>query len=114
MDTKVFNRKRIQLRIRKKIKGTSAVPRLSVAKSNRSITCQLIDDINSITLASASGKEVGAAGNKSEMAKKVGALIAGKAKNAGIESVKFDRGGYIFHGRIKALADGAREGGLKF
>lgn len=114
MDSKVYKRKRIHLRIRKKISGTPSQPRLAVSKSNKGISCQLIDDVNSVTLASAGNREVSGFANKTEQAQKVGALIADKAKNAGISSVKFDRGGYLFHGRIKALAEAAREGGLKF
>ena len=114
MNNKVYKRKRIQLRIRKKIKGTSERPRLAVSKSNKGISCQLIDDINSVTLVSARSQETDGKGSKTELAKKVGSLIADRAKNAGISAVKFDRGGYIFHGRIKALADAAREAGLNF
>ncbi len=114
MDSKVYNRKRIQLRIRKKIKGSSEMPRLAVSRSNKSIRCQLIDDVNSVTLVSASSKEVTGGENKTEQAKKVGSLIADRAKSAGISAVKFDRGGFLYHGRVKALADAAREAGLKF
>ena len=114
MDSKVYNRKRIQRRIRKKVSGTALKPRLSVSRSNKAISCQLIDDVNSVTLASARSSEVDAAGSKADQAKKVGSLIADRAKNAGISHVKFDRGGFLFHGRVKALADGARDGGLNF
>jgi large subunit ribosomal protein L18 len=108
-------RQKIRFRIRKSVQGTSERPRLSVFKSNSSIYCQLIDDAKGQTLcaASSSEKTIGT-GKKSELAKKVGSLIASKAKNINIESVVFDRGGFLYHGRIKALADGAREGGLKF
>lgn len=114
MNSKVYNRKRIQLRIRKKIKGTAARPRLAVSRSNKGISCQLIDDVNAVTIASARSKEVADAGNKTEQAKKVGALLANRAKDAGVEAVTFDRGGFLYHGRVKALADAAREGGLNF
>jgi len=114
MNSKVYNRKRIQLRIRKKVKGTPTKPRLAVSRSNKGISCQLIDDVNAVTIASARSKEVTAGGSKSEQAKKVGALVAERAKAAGIDAVTFDRGGFLYHGRVKALADAAREGGLKF
>lgn len=114
MISKLESRKRIQRRIRKKVSGTPAKPRLAVFRSNKAIYCQLIDDVNGTTLASASSKEVSGGGNKSDVAKQVGSLIAGKAKNAGIDAVKFDRGGSLYHGRIKSLAEGAREGGLNF
>jgi len=114
MNSKVYNRKRIQLRIRKKVKGTAAKPRLAVSRSNKGISCQLIDDVNAVTVASARSKEVAAGGSKTEQAKKVGALVADRAKAAGIDAVTFDRGGFLYHGRVKALADAAREGGLKF
>lgn len=114
MNTKVYNRKRIQLRIRKKISGTPTKPRLTVFRSNKSIYCQLIDDINGVTLASASSKEFPVKGNKVDQSTAVGKEIASKAKNLNIESIVFDRSGYLYHGRVKALADGAREGGLNF
>jgi len=112
--SKLNKRKRIHLRIRKKLSGSAAKPRLSVYRSNKQIYCQLIDDLNGHTLVAASSTEVEAEGNKCEAAKKVGKLIADKAKAANIENVLFDRGGYLYHGRVKALADGAREGGLQF
>jgi len=113
--TKAQKRKRVHQRIRKKIYGSAARPRLAVFKSNKQIYCQLIDDIKAITLAAATSTESGCTGdNKTEIAKSVGKKIAEKAKSAGIENVVFDRGGFIYHGRVKALADGAREGGLKF
>lgn len=113
--SKEAKRQRIHLRIRKKINGTNDLPRLSVFKSNNSIYCQLIDDVVGHTLASASSKEAGAVNMpKVDQAKLVGKLIADKAKSANILNVKFDRSGYLYHGRIKALADGAREGGLQF
>jgi large subunit ribosomal protein L18 len=104
------------MRVRKKIKGTAERPRLNVYRSNRYIYVQLIDDVSATTLASASSYEKGVdqSGSKIERGKRVGALIAERAKAKGVESVVFDRGGYLYHGRVKALADGAREGGLKF
>lgn len=111
--SKKEKRQRIHMRIRKRIKGSSDRPRLVVFRSNKAIYCQLIDDINGVTLASASSKDV-KSGNKSEQASEVGKAIADKAKSSNIESVVFDRGGYLYHGRIKALAEGARENGLKF
>lgn len=108
----VFSKRRkIQYRIRKTIKGSSQKPRLTVYKSNKSIYCQLIDDISGVTLASASSK--GLKGSKSEQAAEVGKKIAAAAKSANISEAVFDRSGYIYHGRIKSVADGAREAGLK-
>ncbi|MCB0660135.1 MAG: 50S ribosomal protein L18 [Saprospiraceae bacterium] len=114
MDTKAYNRKRIKFRIRKKISGTPNKPRLSVYRSNKEIYCQLIDDINGVTLAYASSKGNNETGQKSNQASNVGKAIAEKAKSLNIEHVVFDRGGYLYHGRVKSLADGAREGGLIF
>ncbi len=111
---KISKRKRIQFRIRSKVKGTSARPRLSVYRSNKEIYCQLIDDVEGVTLAAATSTEVESTGTKSERAKSVGKKIAEKALAENISSIVFDRGGYLYHGRIKALADGAREGGLQF
>lgn len=105
-------RKKIKYSIRKKIKGTPECPRLSIFRSNKAIYAQLIDDINGHTIASATSK--GKTGVKSVIAKEVGASIAAAAKSAGFENVVFDRGGYLYHGRVKALAEGAREAGLKF
>ncbi len=112
-------RKKRHLRVRKKISGTPARPRLSVFRSSKHIYAQLIDDISGRTLASAStvDKELAGQlknGGNVEAARKVGELIAKRAKEKGIEAVVFDRGGYLYHGRIKALADAAREGGLQF
>ena len=104
------------LRVRSKISGTAACPRLDVFRSNSNIYAQLIDDVNGVTLAAASSleKDFGTAkGNKDE-ARKVGQLIAARALEKGIEVCVFDRGGYVYHGRVKELAEGAREGGLKF
>ena len=112
--TKAKKRKRIHQRIRNKIQGTAERPRLSVFRSNKAIYCQLIDDLSGTTLTSASSVEVGASGTKIEQAKEVGKKMAEKALAENITSVTFDRGGYLYHGRVKALADGAREGGLQF
>ena len=104
------------VRVRGKVSGTPERPRLNVFRSNANIYAQIIDDVNGVTLVSAStlDKEFeGAAGN-CEAAKKVGLVLAERAKAKGIEDVVFDRGGYIFHGRVAALAEGAREGGLNF
>jgi large subunit ribosomal protein L18 len=115
--TKTDRRVRIKNRVRKIVTGSAERPRLSVYRSNKQIYAQLIDDMNAATLvaASSSEKEVsGESGNKSEKAALVGKLIAKKAQAAGIENVVFDRNGYLYHGRVKQLADAAREGGLKF
>jgi large subunit ribosomal protein L18 len=103
-------------RIRRRIFGTAERPRLVVFRSNRGIQAQLVDDVEAKTLVSAGHTQLKKTfkGNKSEQAAEVGKLLAEKAKKAGIETVVFDRGGYLYHGRVKALADGAREGGLKF
>lgn len=103
-------------RVRSKISGTSECPRLNVFRSASNIYAQLIDDVAGVTLASASSvdKEIEGYGGNKEAAKKVGQLIARHAAEKGISTVVFDRGGYIFHGRVKELAEGAREGGLKF
>jgi len=116
MVNKRARRQKIRYRIRKGLRGTTSTPRLSIFRSNTSIYCQIIDDINGQTVAAASSKEDGIekAGSRTEQAKKVGALIADRAKSQNIEQVVFDRAGYLYHGRIKSLADGAREGGLNF
>ncbi len=104
------------VRVRGKISGTPECPRLNVFRSNANIYAQIIDDVNGVTLVAANTLEKdfeGATGN-TEAAKKVGAVLAERAKAKGIEQVVFDRGGYIFHGRVAALAEGAREAGLKF
>ena len=103
-------------RVRGKISGTAERPRLSVFRSENNIYAQIIDDVAGVTLVSASTVEKGIEGNGGnvEAAKKVGATVAERALKKGIEDVVFDRGGYIYHGRVKALAEGAREGGLKF
>lgn len=113
----VIRRQKLKWRIRKKVNGVAQRPRLSVFRSNKEIYAQLIDDAQGVTLASAStrNKEYSQlTGTKSEKAQQIGKAIAEKAKSLGIESVVFDRGGYLYHGRVKALADGAREAGLKF
>ncbi|MCV6631345.1 MAG: 50S ribosomal protein L18 [Flavobacteriaceae bacterium] len=115
--TKAERRRRIKNRIRKVSFGTDARPRLAVYRSNREIYAQIIDDNSGLTLAAASSREKEISeikGSKSEVATAVGKAIAEKAIKAGVEQVAFDRGGYLYHGRVKALADGAREGGLKF
>ena len=103
-------------RVRGKVQGTAERPRLVVHRSNRGITAQLVDDLSGKTLASASWLALKNSfkGDKSEQAAEVGKLLATSAKQAGVESCVFDRAGYLYHGRVKALADGAREGGLKF
>ena len=101
-------------RVRAKISGSNTRPRLSVYRANANIYAQVIDDTVGKTLVSASSKEVKSKAKKSEIAMEVGKLIAGKALEKSIKEVVFDRGGFKYHGRIKALADGAREGGLKF
>ncbi|HOO84415.1 MAG: 50S ribosomal protein L18 [Prolixibacteraceae bacterium] len=115
--TKQARRYRIKKRIRKVVKGTAERPRLSVFRSNKQIYAQLIDDISGVTLAAASSKEndiATAKVNKIEQAALVGKLIAEKAKAVNIEEVVFDRNGYLYHGRVKSIAEAAREGGLKF
>ena len=110
-------RQRIKYRIRKTVKGTSGSPRLCVFRSNAEIYAQLIDDKSGKTLLSAGSNDKAiktAKASKSEQAKLVGKLIAEKAMTSGISEVKFDRNGFLYHGLIKSLADGAREGGLKF
>jgi len=106
------------MRIRKKINGTAETPRLAVYRSNKQIYVQVVDDLNGVTLLSASSKEKDVAAQtgikKIEQAKLVGKLLATKCKEKGIEKVVFDRSGYKYHGRVKSLADAAREGGLKF
>lgn len=114
--SKTDRRLRIRRRIRKISSGTEARPRLSVFRSNKEIYAQVIDDVNGRTLAYASSRDKGleAKGTKIEVANAVGKAIAEKAKAAGIEAVAFDRGGNLYHGRVKSLAEGAREAGLKF
>lgn len=107
-------RRRIRYGIRKKVSGTGARPRLSVFRSNRGIYAQLIDDSKGVTLAAASTAAIGEKALNVTSSKEVGRKLAEAARSSGIEQVVFDRGGYLYHGNIKALADGAREGGLVF
>ena len=113
---KEIRRQKIKYRIRHKVSGTKEMPRLSVFRSNKEIYAQVIDDEKNQTLTAASSLEKGfeKSGTKSEVAAKVGKLVGERAVAAGISKVVFDRNGYLYHGRVKALADGAREGGLKF
>ncbi len=113
MVTKIQRRNKIKTRIRGRVSGSAVRPRMSVFRSNKAIYVQLIDDLTGRTLVAASSKGI-EEGTKSEIAAKVGELVAKKAIEAGIETVVFDRNGYLFHGRVKSLADGARKGGLKF
>lgn len=116
--TKSARRNRIHLRIRKTIQGTSEKPRLSIYRSNKEIYVQVIDDVNGKTLAAASSrdKEIAdaKAENKMSEAQLVGKLVGERAKKAGVSTIGFDRSGYLYHGRVKSLADGAREAGLNF
>lgn len=114
---KTTRRQNIRYRIRRKIAGTAQKPRLSVFRSNADIYVQLIDDDHGVTLAAASSRDkdiAGQSGTKSEKSRLVGQAVARKAKELGLESVVFDRGGNLYHGRVKAVAEGAREGGLQF
>ena len=113
--SKLERRQRIKHRIRKIVSGNETRPRLSVFRSNKEINAQLIDDLNGKTILAVSSREKGISnGTKIEVAAQVGKALAEKATKAGIEGVAFDRNGYLYHGRVKALADGAREAGLKF
>lgn len=115
--TKTERRDRIRMRIRKRLSGTGSSPRLCVFRSNKEIYAQIVDDVKGTTITAASSREKENSGqkvNKTEQARLVGAAIAKKAVAAGISEVVFDRGGYLYHGRIKALAEAAREAGLKF
>ncbi|HOF50534.1 MAG TPA: 50S ribosomal protein L18 [Candidatus Colwellbacteria bacterium] len=113
--TKLQNQRvaRRQARTRSKIRGTAAMPRLSVKRGNRNIFLQAIDDVKGVTLVSASTKELDLKGTKSEKAMKLGELIAEKAKKIGVSKMVFDRGAYKYHGRVKNVAEGARKGGLE-
>ena len=115
---KQLRRNSIRTRIRRTVKGTAERPRLSVFRSNKQIYAQVVDDVNGVTLAAASSREKEIASvtgkKKSELAVLVGKRLAAVCKEKGIENVVFDRSGYQYHGRVKSLADGAREGGLKF
>ena len=113
MVSKIARRIKIKKRIRGRISGTAARPRMSVFRSNKQIYVQLIDDEAGVTVVAASSKGI-AEGTKSEIAEKVGENVAAKALAAGINEVVFDRNGFLFHGRVKSLAEGARKGGLKF
>lgn len=110
---KSLRRKKIHWRVRSSIMGTAGRPRLNVYRSNKAIYCQIVDDLEGKTLASANSLAI-EEGTKSDQASAVGKEIAEKAKSLDIEKIVFDRGGYLYHGRVKALAEGAREGGLKF
>ncbi len=115
--TKTERRQRIKNRIRKIVSGTQSKPRLSVFRSNKEIYAQIVDDVTGKTISAASSrdKEISSAkGTKTEVATLVGKSVAEKAIKAGIENISFDRGGYLYHGRVKSLAEGAREAGLKF
>jgi len=117
-NTKTYRRNRIRQRIKKVISGTSDFPRLSVFRSNKEIYCQLIDDVSGKTLMQSSSRDKSIADLKLEtnmdVSFNVGKTLAEKAVKKGIKKIKFDRGGYLYHGRVKSLAEGAREGGLKF
>ena len=114
--TKTEARQRRHRRVRGRVTGTSERPRLTVFRSNKGISAQLIDDTTGKTLVGASWVTLpkSFSGNKTEQASEVGKRLAAAAKSAGVDTCVFDRGGYLYHGRVKALADGAREGGLKF
>lgn len=117
MATKLTRRQKVKYRVRKKVSGTSESPRMSVFRSNKQIYVQLIDDTNGKTIVAASSRQLKLNDSKQtkiEAAKIVGKDIADKAKGAGVSTVTFDRNGYLYHGRVKALADAARENGLKF
>ena len=117
--SKIERRERIKMRIRKIVSGTAALPRMTVFRSNKQIYVQFVDDLAGVTLAAASSQdkevvEAAAGKNKCEVAALVGKLAAERAVGKGISTVAFDRNGYLYHGRVKMLADAAREGGLKF
>ncbi len=115
--SKDLRRLKIRKRIRGKVSGTEQRPRLSVYRSNKEIYAQIIDDVTGKTIGAASSRDkdiATASGNKAERASLVGKALAERAKKAGIDTVSFDRGGYLYHGRVKSLAEGAREAGLKF
>jgi len=114
MVTKTDRRNKIKLRVRGKIEGTTERPRLTVFRSNKQIYAQIIDDLTGKTLAAASSLKMTDKAPKKEIAAKVGELVAKAAQEAGITAVVFDRNGYLYHGRVKELADAARKGGLKF
>ena len=113
--TKGAQRLRRRRRVRAKVRGTAERPRLSVFRSNKGINAQLIDDVAAVTVAAVNWTEPDLKGlGRMDQAKRVGELLAQRAKDAGVETCVFDRGGYKYHGRVKALADGAREAGLRF
>lgn len=115
--TKNERRLRIKSRIRKVVSGTETRPRLAVFRSNKEIYAQVVDDVTGKTLAAASSRDkdiLKSKGNKTEVAALVGKAVGEKAKKAGVDTISFDRGGYLYHGRVKSLAEGAREAGLKF
>ncbi|PNQ75396.1 50S ribosomal protein L18 [Hanstruepera neustonica] len=115
--TKNERRLRIKNRVRKIVSGTEARPRLSVFRSNKEIYAQIVDDVTGKTISAASSRDKdisSAKGTKMEIAALVGKSVAEKALKAGVEKISFDRGGYLYHGRVKSLAEGAREAGLKF
>ncbi|GAA0873507.1 50S ribosomal protein L18 [Gangjinia marincola] len=114
--SKVDRRNKLRKRIRKTIVGTAERPRLCVFRSNKDIYAQVVNDVDGKTIAAASSrdKDIASKGNKVDAAAAVGKAIAEKASKAGVDTVSFDRGGYLYHGRVKSLAEGAREGGLKF
>lgn len=114
--TRTDARRRRHFRVRKSVQGTAAQPRLAVFRSNKHIYAQVIDDVNGTTIASASSQESAVKGNSLtvDTASEVGILVAARAKDAGVSKVSFDRGGFKYHGRIRALADAARETGLEF
>lgn len=114
MTTKIERRVKIKYRVRNKISGTAERPRMSVFRSNKQIYVQIIDDLSGNTLAAASSLGMAEKVAKKEQAAKVGEMIAKKAQEAGITTVVFDRNGYLYHGRVKEVADAARNGGLKF
>lgn len=115
MAGKLGRRERIKFGVRKKVSGTAERPRLSVFRSNTAVSAQLIDDIKGVTVVSVSTRELGEkANNSQDNCKSAGKKIAEKALSAGVKEVVFDRNGYLYHGKIKAFAEGAREGGLKF
>jgi len=117
MNNKSLRRQKIKYRVRNKISGVAARPRLSVFRSNTDIYLQLVDDVNGVTLAAASSKEANIVAQKVtkvEKSKLAGQSLAQKALAIGLTTCTFDRGGYLYHGRVKAVAEGAREGGLKF
>jgi large subunit ribosomal protein L18 len=115
VQTKPAQRLRRRRRVRAKVQGTAERPRLSVFRSNRGVSAQLIDDVAAVTVAAVNWTEPDLKGlARMDQAKRVGELLAQRAKDAGVETCVFDRGGYKYHGRVKALADGAREGGLAF